>query len=425
MGGSMPLAPIKQVLEDLRAGRLVVLVDDERRENEGDFICAAESITNEQVTFMTRIGGGYLCVAMTGRDCDRLELSPQALVNTSTRRTPLTISVDAHERHGVGTGISAADRAATIRLLADAASQPHDFVRPGHVNPLRARAGGVLERTGHTEGSVDLCQLAGLSAAAALIEIIRPDGAMARLPDLEAICQEHDLRMCSVEQVIAHRLETEALVERLEPIEGTPIETPYGDFTLLAFRSAVDALPHLALALGGVGELDDNGVVRAIDEPVLVRMHRRDLLGDIFDATDRPSGAELRASLRAIRDAGRGVLVYLRPEVIGDGLRDRLQRIRRPDDDVNAPDLTRTDGVAARAHPIEQRDYGVGGQILLALGLRELRVLTNHPKERPGLHAFGLAVVEQVPIAAVDKGDRPAWILSADVPAGSPGAPPA
>jgi len=395
----MPLSPIPDILDELRAGRIIILVDDENRENEGDFVCAAEKVTVQIINFMTRIGGGYLCVPLTGEDCDRLDLVPQAAVNTSLRGTPLTVSVDGHPRHGVGTGISAHDRVKTIKLLIDAASSPDDFVRPGHINPLRARPGGVLVRTGQTEGSVDLARLAGLMPAAVLIEIVQENGEMARMPELERICAQHNLKMCSVEQIIEDRLARESLVQRIEPFEGTSIRTPEGEFNLIAYQSTIDPLPHVALTVGGVGELDAHGNVVPVHEPVLVRMHRRDLLGDIFNEQTNPTGRSLHASLRMIRQAGRGVLVYLRPEGYGETLGCRLLRISRPaSDDVNAPDLTRTDGIAARVQPMDNRDFGMGCQILGDLGLSKLRILTNHPRTYRGLHAFGLEIVEQVPI---------------------------
>ena len=390
---SMALSPIEDILEELKAGRMVVLVDDENRENEGDFVCAAEHVNVDMINFMTRIGGGYLCVSLTGESCDRLDLAPQSAVNTSLRTTPFTVSVDGHPRHGVGTGISAGDRVTTIKLLADPDSRPDDFVRPGHINPLRARDGGTLVRTGQTEGSVDLMRLAGLKPAAVIIEVVRPDGEMARMPDLEAICEEYELKMCSVEQVIAYRLARESLVERVKPLEGTPIETPHGTFTLHAYRSTIDPQPHIALVVGDLGT----------DEPTLVRVQRRDLLGDIFDATDRPTGRQLRACLRQLQEAGRGVLVYLRPEHMGDGLLDQLQSIQRPgQDNPDQPDLTRSDGVAARSRPIEERELGTGSQILRDLGLSKLRLLTNSPRPYPGLHGYGLEIVEHVPIDVED-----------------------
>lgn len=397
------LSPIPEILDDLRSGKIIVLVDDERRENEGDFVCAAEHVTPELVNFMTRVAAGYLCVAMGSEACDRLDLAPQSSVNSSLRGTAFTVSVDGHPRHGVGTGISARDRAATIRLLAKDESRPDDFVRPGHINPLRARDGGVLVRTGQTEGSVDLCRLAGLAPAACIIEVVREDGEMARMDDLARICAMHNLKMCSVEQIIEHRLQRETLVERLPPRDGIEVQTPEGPFTLLAWHSSLDPQAHLALCLGGVGALDAEGHPKEHDSPVLVRMHRRDVLGDIFACAPPDRGrdgqATVRASLRAIRAVGKGALVYLRSEVEGSELSDMIHKVRRGgSDDVNSPDLTGSGGVGARAHPMHQREFGIGGQILRDLGLRKLRVLSDHPKAMPGLHGFGLEIVEQVPL---------------------------
>ncbi len=395
----MPLSPIPDILDDLRAGRMIVLVDDERRENEGDLVIAAEKITPEIINFMTRHTPGYLCVAMTGEDCDRLDLPPQTGVNTSLRGTAMTVSIDGHPRHGVGTGISASDRAKTVKIAVDPTSRPDDLVRPGHMVPLRARDGGVLVRTGQTEGSVDLARLAGLRPAAVISEVCRDDGEMARMPELERLCAEHTLRMCSVEQIIEYRLAREALVHRLTPRDGTRIQTAHGEFNLIAFQSAIDPLPHLALTVGGVGDIDPGmGVSAPIDAPVLVRVHRRDLLGDIFDEASNPTGETLRASMRMIQQAGRGVLIYVRPEGVGDDLRARLQQIRRPDsqDEANSPDLTRLDGVGGRAVSPQVREIGVGGQILRDLGVTRMRLLTNNPSTYPGLHGFGLEVVEYV-----------------------------
>jgi len=394
-------ASIPEILDDLRAGKAIVLVDDESRENEGDFVVAAEAMTVEMINFLTRVGGGYLCVALDAESCERLDLGPQTGVNTSVRGTAFTVTVDGHPKHGVGTGISARDRAKSIQLLAEPSSVPEDFVRPGHINPLRARPGGVLVRTGQTEGSVDLCRLAGLRPAAAIIEIVLENGEMARVPDLETICAQHRLKMCSVEQIIEYRLAREALVKRVEPLSGARITTPEGEFTLFAFESAVDPVPHLVLSLGGVGIPDAHGRVPEIDDAVLVRMHRRDLLGDIFGVargeSATSSGDDLRSAMRAIQREGRGAIVYLRPEGSGEDFFARLQQIRRPQDDVNTPDLTRTEGVGVRAQPMDSREFGVGGQILRDLGLSRLRVLTNHPRPAmPGLHGFGLEIVEQV-----------------------------
>jgi len=390
------LSPIPDILDDLRADKMIVLVDDEDRENEGDLVLAAESVTPEAINFMLSVARGYLCLSLTETDCDRLDLHPQSSVNTSVRGTPFTVSIDGAPRHGLTTGVSAPERAKTITMAIDRASAPEDFVRPGHINPLRSRDGGVLVRAGQTEGSVDLCRLAGLTPAAVIIEIMRPDGEMARRPDLEKLCAEHGLKMASVAQIIEHRLARESLVTRLAPTAGVEIQTEVGPCTLIAFESVVDPLPHLALTVGGVGARNAHGAVQASADPTLVRMHRRNLLGDVFGdpaATDEgPSRALLLASLRAIHDAGRGALVYLRTEDSGNELHQRLQTIRRRSPSDDAPVLSRA------SLPQPHREFGVGGQILRDLGLSRLRLLTNHPTPRPGLEAFGVEIVEHVPI---------------------------
>lgn len=396
-------ASIPDILADLRAGKVIVLVDDEQRENEGDFVCAAGAVTPELVNFMTRVAGGYLCVAMDPQSCDRLDLGPQASVNSSLRGTAFTVSVDGHPRHGVGTGISARDRATTIRLLANPTSRVDDFVRPGHINPLRAREGGVLVRTGQTEGSVDLCKLAGLAPAACIIEVVREDGEMARMDDLSKVCAQHGLKMCSVEQVIEHRLQSEGLVTRLDPKDGLAVETAEGPFRLFAWHSSIDPQPHLALCLGGVGALDSRGQVIEHTDPVLVRVHRRDVLGDILSVVPTDGGRTgqqtINASLRAIRAAGKGVLLYLRIESEGGDLADIIHQVRRTGShDVNIPNLSGPSGIGAKTHPPGQREYGIGSQIVRDLGLRKLRVLTDHARSLPSLSGFGLEVVEQVPL---------------------------
>ncbi len=405
-------APIPEILEELRAGRMIVLVDDERRENEGDLVCAAELITPEIVNFMTKNTPGYLCLSLTGEGCDRLELHPQAALNTSMRSTAMAVSIDAHPRHGVSTGISASDRAKTVRVAADPASGPGDLVRPGHMVPLRARDGGVLVRTGQTEGSVDLMRLAGLQPAAVISEISKDDGEMARLPELEVFCKEHQLKLCSVADIIEYRLQREGLVSRLDPVAGVPIQTAEGEFTLIAYRSLVDPLPQLALTLGGVGELEPGGGARQSDEPTLVRMHSRDVLGDIFevapDEGELSSGQVLRRSLRLIQQEGRGALVYLRPSVVGRGgengtLTQRLHHLRIEAEDLvgadaDRPDLVSEEGLGEQAMPTAERNIGVGGQILRDLGLTKLRVITNHPKPVQALSGFGIEITEHVPV---------------------------
>ncbi|GJQ30774.1 MAG: riboflavin biosynthesis protein RibBA [Phycisphaerae bacterium] len=395
----MPFSPLPELLADLRAGKMIVLTDDEHRENEGDLVLPAQFVTPEAVTFMLQHAMGYLCLALTEKDCDRLNLHPQSAVNTTMRGTAFTVSIDLHPRHGGTTGVSARERARCIQMAIDPAYTEADFVRPGHINPLRSRDGGVLVRTGQTEGSVDLCRLAGLYPAAVIIEIMRPDGEMARLPDLEAFCARHGIRIGSVAQIIEHRLARESLVRRLEPTEGRPLRTSEGTFTAHLFESKVDPLPHLVLTVGDVGQ---PGVESP--HPTLVRMHRRHLLGDVFDdldsSSDGPTGNVLRAAMRAIQREGRGALVYLRTSHTTPGpsadLETSLQTIRGTRHDVDRPDLT---GLAGQnAIPMPQREFGIGGQILRALGLRKLRLLTNSSRSMPGLEAFGLEIVERVPV---------------------------
>ena len=399
-------SPIEDILADLRLGKMVILTDDEKRENEGDLILPAQFVTPEAVTFMLSVARGYMCLSLTESDCDRLELHPQASVNTTVRGTAFTVSIDLHPRHGGTTGVSARERAKCIQMAIDPRYGPEEFVRPGHINPLRSRNGGVLVRTGQTEGSLDLCRLAGLTPAAVIIEIMRDDGEMARVPDLVELTKKHGLKMCSVAQIIEHRLARESLVNRLEPAAGTQVRTRHGTFNLVSFESVVDPLPHVALTLGDVGLLD--GLGRVVDDarPTLVRMHRRSLLGDVFEQVageGAPSGHDqLAASMKAIQKEGRGAIVYLRQEGMGEGTADssleaQLQTIRRPGHDSGAdtPDLARPDGHGS-ALPTHMREFGIGGQILRQLGISKLRLLTNHTAELPGLEAFGLEIVERV-----------------------------
>ncbi|MBK7403650.1 MAG: 3,4-dihydroxy-2-butanone-4-phosphate synthase [Phycisphaerales bacterium] len=388
-------SPINEILDELRAGRMIVLTDDEDRENEGDLVLPAQFMSPEAVTFMLREAKGYLCLSLTEADCDRLDLAPQAAVNTSVRGTPFTVSIDGHPKHGFTTGVSAKERARTIKLAIDPATRPSDFVRPGHINPLRSRDGGVLVRIGQTEGSLDLCRLAGLYPAAAIIEIMRDDGEMARVHDLEAFCGRHALKMCSVRQIIEHRLADEPFIHRIEPAAGTPIRTPLGTFNCIVFRSIVDPLPHVALTVGGVGKLGADGRPVETEEPTLVRVHRRDVLGDVFDDLSTVTGPEggvssgqvLRESLRIIQEAGRGAVVYLRPNGMGEGL---SQFLSRPFD-------MDTQDKPVRSIPHTTLEYGTGSQILRSLGLRNLRLITNSEAGYPQLQAFGLRISERVP----------------------------
>jgi 3,4-dihydroxy 2-butanone 4-phosphate synthase / GTP cyclohydrolase II len=402
---SAPFSPISEALDDLRRGKMIILTDDEDRENEGDLIIPAQFVTPAVITFMLSVARGYMCLALTEADCDRLDLHPQSAVNTTVRATAFTVSIDLHPKFGGTTGVSAKERAACIQMAIDPSTKPDDFVRPGHINPLRSRNGGVLVRTGQTEGSVDLCRLAGLTPAAVIIEIMRDDGEMARLPDLITLAKQHDLKICSVAQIIQHRLQRESLIKRLEPISGTPIKTRFGDFNLIAFESLVDPMPHVALCHGGVGELDLQGSVKQQTEPTLVRMHRRNLLGDVFQvlssggagSSSTTSSDALHASMRAIQQAGRGAIVYLRPESASDPLEQRLQSIRRDalQSGSDTPDLIRPDGLS-QGLPKHMRTFGIGGQILRQLGVQDLRLLSNHAAELPNLEAFGLRIVERV-----------------------------
>lgn len=384
---------IEEILEELRNGRMVILTDDEDRENEGDFVLPAQFVTPESVAFMLSIARGYMCLSLTESDCDRLELSPQALINTSVRATPFTVAIDGHPKHGLTTGVSAQERAKTIRLAIDPNTKPSDFVRPGHINPLRSRDGGVLVRIGQTEGSLDLCRLAGLHPSAVIIEIMRDDGEMARVPDLIKLCKEHNIKMCSVKQIIEHRLAQSSIITRIDPIEGTKINTPQGEFNLIAFRSLVDPMPHLALTVGDVGKLDEYHNPIKDDRPTLVRVHKRDLLGDIFNDLESGSksstGQTLRQSMQMIQDEGRGAIVYLRPHGVGDEL---SQRLSRPFDHDN-------DDKPIQSVSPAMLEIGTGSQILRALGLSHLRLITNSSAAYPQIEAFGLEIVERVKVA--------------------------
>ena len=389
--------PIPEIIEQLRRGRMIVLVDDEQRENEGDLVCAADKVTPQTINFMLREGRGMLCVPLGGEICDRLELGPQSLINTAQRNTAYTVSVDAHERFGITTGVSAADRAATVGVLCDPGSSVGDLARPGHVQPLRARDGGVLVRAGQTEGSVDLCRLSGLSRAAVIIEIMNADGSMARQEDLHHFCGQHDLKMCSVADIIEHRMQREKLIER---IETAPFETEHGPFTLIAFRSVMDRLPHVALVYGDIGRLDEFGQPIEIDEPILVRMHSQNLLGDVLGDLRQPTGRTLTVAMKAIQAEGRGALVYLRHEMSGRGLLQTLHTLHETIGSGEAPDERPNLGVdqpqPGIKPPPNKGAYGIGCQILRHLGIRRLRLLTDHPFQPTALSGFGLEIAEFV-----------------------------
>jgi 3,4-dihydroxy 2-butanone 4-phosphate synthase/GTP cyclohydrolase II len=383
------MTPLDEIFQELRAGRMIVLVDDESRENEGDLVCAAEAVTPEMINFMAHQACGQICLPMTNAKADSLALYPQASDNTSRLGTAFTVSVDAAS--GVTTGISAADRARTVQVACRDDARPGDLVRPGHMHPLRARDGGVLVRAGQTEGAVDLCRLAGLKPMAVICEIMNEDGTMARRDDLEAFCARWKLKMCSVADIIRHRLRSERLIERAVEID---LPMAAGTFRLIAYSSVVDPEPHIALCIGGVGKLDAAGKPIMHDEPVLVRVHSECLTGDVFGSLRCDCGPQLQHALAAIAKAGKGALVYVRQEGRGIGLVNKLRAYKLQIEHG-------MDTVEANLHlgfEADKRDYGIGNQILRDLGLTKLRIMTNNPRKIYGLEGFGLKIAERVPL---------------------------
>lgn len=385
-----PLSPIEQAFEDLRAGKLIILVDDEDRENEGDLVMAAQHVTPDAVNFMVTVGRGVLCLPMNVQRCEELNLHLQTTINTTPFATAFTVTIDAHQRFGVTTGVSAQDRAKTIEVACAPDTTPSDLLRPGHINPLLARDGGVLVRAGQTEGSVDLCQLAGLRPMAAIIEIMNDDGTMARMPDLERIAKRHDLNIYSVADIIEYRMKRESFVTRGAV---TKLPTPYGDFTLIEYQSPIDHEPHLALCCGGVGDVDDSGHAIVHDEPVLIRVESECMTGHVFHSLRCDCGQQLNAAMQMIQDVGKGALIYLRQEGRGIGLHNKLRAYELQDGGLDTVEANVKLGL-----PVDRRDYGVGAHIIRDLGLRQLRVLTNNPKKVNRLEVYGIKVTEQLPI---------------------------
>ncbi len=384
------LDTIEQAIDDIRAGKFVIVVDDEDRENEGDFITAAETITAEKVNFMLHNGRGVLCCPLTEERCAELDLVHQVANNTSMLGTPFTITVDKLE--GCTTGVSAEDRAATIRALADPRSKASTFGRPGHINPLYAQADGVLKRAGHTEAAVDLTRLAGMRPCAALIEIMNEDGTMARMPQLEQVAKEFGLHIISIKDLIAYRLRTEAALPKKQNIpsaalvergETVSLPTEYGEFQLTPFRQLSNGLEHVVLTKGTWAE----------DEPILCRVHSSCMTGDIFGSKRCECGEQLHEAMRRIEQEGKGILVYLNQEGRGIGLMNKIKAYKLQEQGE--------DTVEANVHlgfDADERDYGVGAQILRSMGAKNLRLMTNNPVKRIGLESYGIVIVQNIAI---------------------------
>ncbi len=373
-----PFATIEEAIEEIRHGRMVVVCDDEDRENEGDLVMAAQFVTPEAINFMAKEARGWICLALTPERCDELGLELMTAKNESALQTPFTITIEA--RDGVTTGVSAHDRAHTMQVAVDPSSRPEDLRQPGHVNPLKAKPGGVLERTGHTEASVDLARLAGLVPAGVICEVMNEDGSMARVPDLAAYCERHGLKMVTIADLIAYRRRNDRLIER---VVATRLPTTFGDFEAVGYRSMVDDKHHVALVKGDVAGQPD----------VLVRVHSECLTGDVFHSLRCDCGEQLESALAMIEREGCGVLLYLAQEGRGIGLLNKLRAYRYQEEGLDTVEANERLGL-----PADLRDYGIGAQILADLGLSSIRILTNNPKKIRGLEGYGLSVSAQIPI---------------------------
>ncbi|MGB0427570.1 MAG: bifunctional 3,4-dihydroxy-2-butanone-4-phosphate synthase/GTP cyclohydrolase II [Flavobacteriales bacterium] len=371
------LNSIQEAIEDIRQGKIVIVVDDENRENEGDFVCAAETMTAETVNFMAKFGRGLICAPLTEQRCDELELNLMVGKNTDPNNTAFTVSVD-KIGDGVTTGISALDRAKTILALVDPATNPSDLSRPGHIFPLKARAGGVLRRAGHTEAAIDLAKLAGLNPAGVIVEIMNEDGSMARLPELKKLAKTYDMKIISIEDLIAYRMHSESLINHLETVE---LPTEQGHFKLSAFEQVNTGRHHLALHKGEWAE----------DESVLVRVHSSCMTGDIFGSCRCDCGPQLTKAMELIEAEGKGVVVYMNQEGRGIGLINKLKAYKLQEEGFDTVEANIKLGFKA-----DERDYGVGAQILRNLGVRQMKLMSNNPKKRTGLIGYGLEVTENV-----------------------------
>lgn len=376
------LDKISEALEDIKEGKVVIVVDDEDRENEGDFICAAESITPEIVNFMVTHGRGLICAPLVEERCNELGLELMVGKNTAVHETPFTVSIDLLG-HGTTTGISTSDRSKTIKALVDPNTKPEELGKPGHIFPLKAKAGGVLRRSGHTEAAIDLARLAGMAPAGVLVEILNEDGTMARLPDLRKVADKFSLKLISIKDLIAYRMEKESLIERQI---GVDMPTEFGDFELIAYKQINSGENHLALIKG---EWDEN-------EPVLVRVHSSCVTGDIFGSCRCDCGSQLKTAMQMVEKEGKGVVLYMNQEGRGIGLINKLKAYKLQESGLDTVEANLKLGF-----DMDQRDYGVGAQILHDLGVNKIKLLTNNPKKRVGLMGYGLEIVDNVPIEIV------------------------